>query len=401
LRAAKKNSLPAAVAGGAIWGLAYLVRPEGLVIGTIFVFMIGLSVFFVHRNIARSANVVLAGGLALLIVAAPYIVDLSQKAEQFRWEGKSGVNAIIGERLRQGMPYGEAARGLTKDGEAAGPMLKLEDQTWLLRDKKASALSMSSGLLSNPFDRIRSILIGVFVAKHLTSPWIFIFVAIGFLVTMWWRQNLLYGSFAAGFGLLTLMVAVSTDVRFARFLIPLFPTVLIWAAGGIGFVVQKLTQIGARHPAVPRQTTGVLLSSILCLGLCLAAIQPTLALGEFSQAKRISARAMGELIGQDFQGGLDKRTRRPIIAGFRLAPTYYARGIHKYLAFAPEDLAIGYIHKMSPDYVVLQDVETSQAPYVGSWLENGIPDSCALELLKANDSSSDEEIRVWSWNCRH
>jgi len=92
-------------------------------------------------------------------------------------------------------------------------------------------------------------------------------------------------------------------------------------------------------------------------------------------------------------------SRRPVIAGIGLAPAYYAGGVLRYLAYGPEDMAIQYLYRMSPDYIVMQKSEATQAPYLRAWLETGIPSECAQDLPETDGSVRHNDIRVWVWEC--
>jgi hypothetical protein len=68
----------------------------------------------------------------------------------------------------------------------------------------------------------------------------------------------------------------------------------------------------------------------------------------------------------------------------------------RYLPHANEELALAYIRRMKPQYLVLRGWENP--PYAADWLERGIRDECAVI---ARDRWLDplDKSRVWRWNC--
>ena len=60
------------------------------------------------------------------------------------------------------------------------------------------------------------------------------------------------------------------------------------------------------------------------LGICILAFEPTISVGEFSQANRDYVRKAGEKIESHFAESRGHASRRPVIAGFGLAPAFYA-----------------------------------------------------------------------------
>ena len=123
LRTAKSGGSGAGVAAGAFFGLAYLTRPEALVLaGPLLV----LQVVFGLIWGARQRMAASAGGflLVLVILAAPYVAFLSVNAGQLRWEGKGAIIYAIGQRMSAGLNYREASYGIGTDLREEGIHLR-------------------------------------------------------------------------------------------------------------------------------------------------------------------------------------------------------------------------------------------------------------------------------------
>jgi len=82
-----------------------------------------------------------------------------------------------------------------------------------------------------------------------------------------------------------------------------------------------------------------------------------------------------------------------------LIPAYYADGSLMYLPYASSDLALRYIAKKKPDFIVLLEYSEREPPYLAQWFEQGIPDQSA-ELIYDEGDSQHERVKIYRWG-RH
>jgi hypothetical protein len=66
-----------------------------------------------------------------------------------------------------------------------------------------------------------------------------------------------------------------------------------------------------------------------------------------------------------------------------------------YLPYARPELAIRYIAKRHPDFIVLDDLSADGFPYARDWLARGIPDARA-ELLH-EEQGPNAQIKIYRW----
>jgi hypothetical protein len=81
------------------------------------------------------------------------------------------------------------------------------------------------------------------------------------------------------------------------------------------------------------------------------------------------------------------------IMGTGTAIPYYSRGDLWYLPYADSSLALRYIKKRNPDYVVLQG---NSRPYLREWIRDGIPDQNAALIYKTGRSIEDALV-IYKW----
>src|SRR6185295_8160674 len=124
LRTAESGGrIGASVAAGVFFGLAYLTRPEALVLAAPLLVLLvvrGAVVGTGHRMIVAAGSVL----LVLLVLAAPYVAFLSVNAGQLRWEGKGTIIYAIGQRMSSGLSYREASYGIGEDLREEGIHLR-------------------------------------------------------------------------------------------------------------------------------------------------------------------------------------------------------------------------------------------------------------------------------------
>jgi 4-amino-4-deoxy-L-arabinose transferase-like glycosyltransferase len=188
---------------GALIGAAYLTRPEGIVLAGPMAVIVAAGMWRKGPWIAVRQAAIL--GITVCLVAAPYIVWLSHLAGRFRWEGKSGMNNLIVSRVRSGLTFCQASRGLDSTGRPVGPYL-IKDQSQLLKSEAASAGRLLEELTRSPIQRARTLATHVRYAEYLSVPIILLLVAIGLLFTRWWREQ------PAGGALLLMVPAVAVVV---------------------------------------------------------------------------------------------------------------------------------------------------------------------------------------------
>lgn len=385
------------LAAGMCTGFAYLIRPEAMAFIAYFGAMLLVAGVFQRRKpvaTARSMGVFLATSL---MIALPYIVHLSWLAGSFRWEGKSSYNNVQNELIREGMTIAQATRGLNSDGNPVGVFLSLHvDQVPQLRQSSASTDSLLRTLTADSFTRTRRIVHTALTAGFISAPWIFVLAVGGVTATLWWRSRVWEGLTLLGISSLQGLLLLSVDQLWNRYFFTLTPLLLVWAGVGLEWMTTWVSRyLGTSLPNTERLIRyGICLLG--CAALSLAAFRDVRAVQELEQAGDRVSKEIGQSIAADARSRAV--SGRPIVMGITLTSAYYAGATLRYLPYAAEDAALAYVHRMQPHYLVVRGFEAREIPYGSSWLQQGIPDSCAV-LLREKWTVSSDESRVWRWSC--
>jgi MFS family permease len=390
IRALQNASPWYATGAGALFGIAYLGRPEALAFAGAAAGVLFVAAFAQRRGWQVAFRNAALTSVAALLIAAPYVAFLSSHAGAFRWESKSSLNAPVNARMAQNMSYPEAARGLNPDLTPAGPHL-YADQFIVFRQPSAGLKVLLETGLSDPIGRAVSIARDLISAAFLGSPWIFLAAFAGVVASRWWRTATWEGLLWLSFCGLQFLFLFLLQYTFTRYFFPLLAVLIPLAAGGIALLwsVPAL----ARRPAVAASACG----GVACL-IALASYSDTRQVGELLQSADRVASEAGEWMKTEYAKG-DRARARPVVMGYGLVTTYYAEGDFGYMPYADEALALRYIHKLAPDFLVVRSSELRQAPYFGPWLERGIEDECASPGFETT-SPSGEVIKVWRWRCQ-
>src|SRR5205085_10374340 len=111
---------------------------------------------------------------------------------------------------------------------------------------------------------------------------------------------------------------------------------------------------------------------------------------QFSESLNRDRRAAGEWIARQ------ARPAHPAVMDLGLQVAYYAGADLIYLPFAESDVALRYVARKKPDYIVLVEDATGGLPYTAKWFSEGIPDKRAV-LVYDERPRGGEHIRIYRW----
>jgi 4-amino-4-deoxy-L-arabinose transferase-like glycosyltransferase len=389
-----------AAATGLFAGLAYLTRPEGLLLALGLGGLLLASGVLRHRSWRKGLrDAGIAVGVAA-ILAAPYVAHLSRIAGGFRWEGKSAVNNLITERLRSGLGYGEAGRGLGPDASPEGPFL-LGDQHALLARAGDGGDGLVHSVASVPRWRIRHLATWVATAGFLGAPAVVLLALAGLGLRRWWRDRGLEGLALLGMPAIVGLALLTLQFQWDRYLLPLLPAALVWAAVG----ADRLGLLAARlaHRLGTPDDTARFARRAVTVGLALAVLATAApavpGIEDLHQTRSPGIRAAGAWLRQDHaRSPAAALARRPLIAAVGLALGHYAEGRITYLPHADETRALAYLRRVDPDYLALRYSEARRLPYAAAWLRRGPADTCATPVREL-PSAAAGTVRLWRWTC--
>jgi 4-amino-4-deoxy-L-arabinose transferase-like glycosyltransferase len=393
----RNPSIAPAVASGTLFGMAYLTRPEGIAYAMLFAGLLGIHAFWARGgawSMAKQATaiVVLAG-----LMAAPYVAHLSSLAGGFRWEGKSWMNNIQSERMAAGLSHAEAKRGLVEGLNGRLTLAVDEgDQLRHLRQPSARVGSLSDSLLTSPGENVLRIGKTIFSTLAIGSPAIMLLALLGIAGTRWWRHRFWEGGALLAILGLQLLILMSLQFTWERFLWPMVPVLVIWTAGGVncmaGLIVGALPQTFSPRG---RDTVVGLINCAMIAAIALIALWGVVRAG--AERDRLAKEA-GEWIREDF-ARTNPAGRRPVVMGYASSGTlvHYANANLKHLPYAEEPKALQYVRQNPPDYIVVRDHDAKVYPKLANWLERGPADPCAV--LAHSWSSKNTRLKIWRWHC--
>ena len=365
---------------GVAFALAYLTRPEGLLLELLAIATLVMVFAFRLVSARRAAVLVLVTALPFAALAAPYVAFLSSHAGHVRVEGKSVLNLDIGLRMQRGMTYTQAADGIDEKLAEVGPELR-QDYYFEPRDRERpstfTVLAFGAANLVRHLPEIAHV-----VASRLCgSIALFLLAALGFAAGPWTRRRVLNQAILIGYGVTFLIALMSVFHFWDRYFVGFVPLLAIWAGNGLGVIAAALPRTRGRWvPQAPLVLTVTVLVALLF----------TMKTSFADDSRSTVEMQAGRWLAQ--HGGSGAR----ILSISDQAP-YYAGGVWFMLPDAPsDDAALRYVRLKRPDFIVLDDEYAAERPYVTAWLRSAIPDARAHTVYRSSDPNAPAlEIVTW------
>jgi 4-amino-4-deoxy-L-arabinose transferase-like glycosyltransferase len=385
LEATARWSARTAALSGALFGLAYLARPEAIVYVAVAAAFSAVVLWRRPAARAQRLRAVASMVIAASLIMAPYVVWLSENSGYLRFEGKSGLNGLLSERMRQGLTYHEAAQSLGPNQEPVGVFLPL-DQFAVRPSIGGVGMALHTMTSHLPSRTIAMVRDAVSAREMLGGTPLVLLAALGLVAALRGASSrsaaLLFALFCAAY----LPVLLSIEFLWTRFLFPVALLMLPWAASGAAVVAEWLS---ARTPG--RSAWAAAAVALVVVGITGATTaRGATIVAEFTQMTDYELREAGRWLAS--QPPDDK-----LIAAMGAVPVYYARGRVIYLPWSSEEQVLAYLRKLGPQFVILKTEEAKRAPYLAGWLEHGIPGACASPLRTF--VGPEDELRVYRWSC--
>jgi 4-amino-4-deoxy-L-arabinose transferase-like glycosyltransferase len=382
-----------ALGAGVSFGCAYLVRPEALAWAALALLFVTVHAVVVRRPWRRTAVAVAVIGVSVVLIASPYVAWLSANSGYLRWEGKSVLNGVINAGMSEGMTYQEAAYGLGPNLERLGPYLA-DEQFEITAAGRESAL-IASSMLRDAALRLVDVARTLAAPSEAGGPALAIFALIGLVASLLGRRGRVQKLFFASTGATYIVVLLSLQFQWDRYLFPLVLLALPWVAAGIAATATAVSSVAGRLPAVAsrrRIVEGAVIATAMALVL-IPSYRYAGGVGEFTQSTQTDA---GDLKA----AGLWLRDREAsTVMGMSGVVPYYAGAELAYLPWTTDEgAALRYVHSISPDFVYLRNGDEVQNPYIGRWVSAGIPDPCAVPV-KAFPQSDGGQLSIYEWRC--
>jgi 4-amino-4-deoxy-L-arabinose transferase-like glycosyltransferase len=373
-----KKSIAAHLAAGALFGLAYLTKPEAIAyLGSTFAFLVVGNL--VRRSLfsRRVAAGLLAGILAFALVISPYIAFLYRHTGRILVTGKLGVTFVAGLGAVVHDP-GLYDRALSRLDEAG------EEIIWFSEDR--FKYSIVDEIKADPRGFIRRIWLNVnaleaaLFARDVLPFYSLILIGLAWFGSAWSRERA-----AKQLLLIAAVVPVLIFLPFhveLRYFAPMLPVLLLWLAEGIWALADWLQQSWRSWGFT--EWRGALLSRGMAVLLALfillyfAILQPRVVNDGLANMNP-SRREAGLWLKSHAPPEAVVMSRDPEVP-FYAERTWVATPNEEYAVF------IDYVRKRGADYVVVDEREvTVIRPQLSFLLEEDSPPQELRHAYTAND----------------
>lgn len=366
-----------AVLSGVFFGLGYLTRPEGLLMGFAVMASLVLGIALRKHDRAQFAGPAL-GVAALILTALPYTVFYSAQMGHFELESKSAVNFVIARGMQAGLSYNQAADNIDDSLHELGPEINATAPA----GTRLTVPDMVRLALADAGHHVLQIP-RTLVARVFGTPLLLLAAMFGFLAGSWTRRRLSFEIVLVAYCIAEFM-ALSTVYQFwDRYADNFIIAMAIW--GGIG--IDKLCTALERRRPLNLGWPAVAVISVFFVMILIGMR------GYFrivNESRWMVERTAGEQL-------LRMAPHPGAIASVSDQPVYYARGTWVMLPWAPSaKTALAYLRKKNPAYVILDRYDADERSYVEYWLDHGIPDPRA-HLRYAFENSGRLDAAIYQW----
>jgi hypothetical protein len=380
-----RRTLHAALAG-AFFGLAYLVRPEAFVLVGEFTALMILAALM-----AKDRRALLRSGLAMPVVfavlAAPNIIFLTRATGKIRIEAKGTLAYAWGSRMNQGMPYMESANGIGEDLSDQGVFMRpnrdvITSTSYTSREYLAFVLKALKRNVGPIEQKV--------VDEHaFGSPLLFMLVVIAIFRAGWSRQRLLLDGVLVVTAATVLLILGTVQETWFRYYYSLLGIFLIWGGkGAIDIGDWASTTLGSvTSKERIRRLAGPVATALAVAGVLGLAWRNLSAISQFQESGCSECVRAGRWLAT--QPPAHKR-----VMGGELRVSYYSGADLMYLPYARPELAIRYIAKKKPDFIVLDNYTFNGFPYTREWFEKGIPDPRARLI---HEELGHNQFKIYRW----
>jgi 4-amino-4-deoxy-L-arabinose transferase-like glycosyltransferase len=365
IRLVSSGTRASALGAGAAFGLAYLTRPEAMLL----VVLVGAGVLLACRDRWRPAlrRVVLLGAV-FAVFALPYVAFLHRETGQLRFEAKTADGIAYSLRRAAGEPLGKIYFGVDRDLKETG--LGNTSNLELIRSTHASLAARARMTVANGKMNLARLLGGL-GGLAFGGPFFGALVALGLFGTAWSRRRLDEElPLVAAVGL-TLVTFTAWSYFHDRFLFPLLLPAVVWAGYGLDLAGGWMRVSLLNWRASPRLATGLGLAApalalVLSCGTSAIGVRDVDELSDAWSALRFE-RPLAEELGHGAAPGHSR------IADSRATIAFYAGAVLVPLAWSDEVTALRYFDAKQVDYLVIRDSDRHHFPYMAAWLDAGVP----------------------------
>jgi 4-amino-4-deoxy-L-arabinose transferase-like glycosyltransferase len=372
---------------GLTFGLAYLVRPEAFVLLGAFAGCIVVVGAWQRSRPMIKAGVALA--LAFLVVALPNIIFLTATTGKLRIEAKGTLAYQWGSRINAGMSYEESIMGIGDDLSDQGVFMKPNLE---VINAPPPTLRQYAAFLFTAAKRNAGDLMNVIVNEHaFGSPFLFALAFLGLFRSAWPPRRLQLESVLVLTLAMTLFVLLTVQALWLRYFYSLLGLLLIWGGKGADELCDwgRATIDAVTGRAAVGNFVGGLLRWTAVGAVLLLALRAIPGVDQFRESRFPERASAGRWIAS-------QSPSRPIVMDNGLQVAFYSGGALRFMPYTTSELALKYIAKKKPDYVVLHSLSKNELPYGAEWFDHGIPDQRAT-LVHTEGALPQDEIKIYRW----
>ncbi len=331
---------------GLAFGVAYLCRPEAVVLVAAFIAICAIQ--RLRRGLPREALRVFAvTGLAFAICIAPYAAFLSHETGRPAIEGKTAINFGIGRRVEAGQTYTAAAYGVDEALRPVGPGLTGEASPDDAPSRHPLAYARFFG--ANLLRHVRALAHVLLLASY-GRGLLALLALVGFALGPWNAGRRRDEAQLVGFAAALYISQGSVLQYWDRYADGFLPLLALWGARACAALAEALTL----------RVAGAALATAFAFGLV------GVAAAEHRQPRDDAERLAGTWLAAHGGAGstvMESSDRVAYYAGARWAP----------LPNATPALAARYVARVHPAFVALESDAAATYPEVPVWLARGLP----------------------------
>lgn len=320
-------------AAGVLFALAHLTKPDAMVVAAgLLLIILAIALRSTRERMVILSAFLLAYGL----IISPYVAYLHHETGKWLVEGKGGANAVLAQRLAEGMSYKEATRGLDATGNPVGVLLHPNQHT--------GELSLFQALKDHPeflLHNLRQNAVALVTGLRATYGFAMVSLASIGLISLAFRRRwreLLYLGGAVGSQLFLSIVVYFNP----RFLIAPGPLILGLAGHGLWTITEWISHAFVRQRWQRAIVIAMLTGDIVFREATAMAHLTTM----YPESYQIELRQAGEWIRQEAGNGavvMSDDTRVP----------FYAEATWVTLPLATTPQILEYADRYKVDYIVV------------------------------------------------
>jgi 4-amino-4-deoxy-L-arabinose transferase-like glycosyltransferase len=384
---------------GAVFGIAYLLRPEAVAPFLIAVFF---AVTATEDDLVARVRRAAVAILVFLALASPGVAFIYQKTGSLKFETKSSITSPLavlildkeaGTKETPAMQSDEAMKWASTaiDGDLKRIGIWLRPEVEVARDRVTSKDMVH--IVAAAIRQNMPLFFQALTSRWLGAPFLPALALLGALRRPWRRPV------AVGRLYFTLVPATAIVASFVvlwiftRYYFVLVPFLSIWAANGLWEVglwtKASLRNLGWTWPS-PTFAANVV-PSLLGLLLVIYPAKAIRNLWEFQEGSPANH------VTKDVGLWIKQQQNAPVTVMDRYTPlAFHAGSQFVYFPYCSGDLALRFLDAAEVDYVVLRRDEKF-SPYYDEWFTKGIPDPRA-QLVYVSSGSDAGKIVVFRWH---